>query len=45
MAKVALVAISCWVLFTIVMVAEAHLLFGDSLGDMMKTMHGIAGPR
>lgn len=41
MVKVALISIACWALFTIVLVAEAHLLFGDSLGEVMKTIHGI----
>ncbi|KEF60500.1 uncharacterized protein A1O9_02061 [Exophiala aquamarina CBS 119918] len=40
MAKVALIAISCWVLVIVVVVAEAHLLFGDSLGEVMKSLHG-----
>ncbi|KIW66287.1 hypothetical protein PV04_08484 [Phialophora macrospora] len=43
MIKVVLIFMACWLLVTIVLVAEAHLLFGDSLGHMMKTMHGIAG--
>ncbi|EXJ57635.1 hypothetical protein A1O7_07984 [Cladophialophora yegresii CBS 114405] len=43
MIKVVLIFMACWMLVTIVLVAEAHLLFGDSLGHMMKTMHGIAG--
>ena len=43
MIKVALIVMACWILFTIVLVAEAHIMFGDRLGDMMKTMHGIAG--
>lgn len=43
MMKVSLIIMACWILFTIVMVAEAHILFGDQLGEMMKTMHGIAG--
>lgn len=42
MLKVVLVFMATWFLATIFMVAEAHLLFGDSLGNMMKTMHGIA---
>lgn len=41
MIKVALISIACWALFTLVLVAEAHLLFGDSLGEVMKTVHGI----
>lgn len=45
MIKVALIMMAVWVLFTIVLVAEAHLLFGDSLGEMMKTIHGVAGPK
>ncbi|KIW23967.1 uncharacterized protein PV07_09709 [Cladophialophora immunda] len=42
MAKVTLIFLACWLLFTIVLVAEAHILFGDKLGEMMKTVHGIA---
>lgn len=42
MLKVVLIFMACWLLVTIVLVAEAHILFGDSLGHMMKTMHGIA---
>ncbi|EHY58896.1 hypothetical protein ABEF95_006215 [Exophiala dermatitidis] len=45
MVKVSLILMGCWIGFTVVMVAEAHILFGDQLGDLMKTMHGIAGPR
>ncbi|KIX03536.1 uncharacterized protein Z518_07089 [Rhinocladiella mackenziei CBS 650.93] len=44
MIKVAFIGMACWLLFTIVLIAEAHILFGDKLGGMMKTMHGIAGP-
>lgn len=40
MVKVALIAVSCWMLVIVVMVAEAHLLFGDSLGEVMKALHG-----
>jgi len=42
MAKVAVIAISCWILATVVLVAEAHLLFGDSLPKVMKSLHGAA---
>lgn len=45
MIKVALIMMAIWVLFTIVLVAEAHLLFGDKLGEMMKAIHGVAGPK
>ncbi|KIV95010.1 hypothetical protein PV10_02718 [Exophiala mesophila] len=45
MIKVAVIMMSVWVLFTIVLVTEAHLLFGDRLGEVMKTIHGVAGPR
>jgi hypothetical protein len=45
MVKVALIMMACWILFTTIMVAEAHIIFGDQLGEVMKTMHGIAGPR
>merc|ERR1711939_1120202 len=41
MVKVALIVMACWLLFTMLLVAEAHLLFGDKLGDMMKAMHGM----
>ncbi|EXJ67626.1 uncharacterized protein A1O5_08972 [Cladophialophora psammophila CBS 110553] len=42
MVKVTLIFLACWLLATIVLVAEAHILFGDKLGEMMKTLHGIA---
>lgn len=45
MVKVALIGMACWFLFTMILVAEAHIMFGDKLGEMMKTVHGIAGPR
>ncbi|OAP56548.1 hypothetical protein AYL99_09727 [Fonsecaea erecta] len=41
MAKVTLIFLACWLLFTIVLVAEAHILFGDKLGEVMRTVHGI----
>ncbi|KIX99606.1 uncharacterized protein Z520_04239 [Fonsecaea multimorphosa CBS 102226] len=41
MAKVTLIFLACWLLFTIILVAEAHILFGDKLGEVMKTVHGI----
>ncbi|KIW80794.1 hypothetical protein Z517_07411 [Fonsecaea pedrosoi CBS 271.37] len=42
MAKVTLIFLACWLLFTIVLVVESHILFGDKLGEMMKAVHGIA---
>ena len=42
MVKIIFIFMASWIVVTVVLVAEAHLLFGDSLGDMMKTMHGIA---
>jgi len=42
MVKVTLIFIGCWLFVTIVMITEAHLLFGDNLGNMMKTIHGVA---
>jgi hypothetical protein len=42
MAKVALIFFVSWFVVTIVLVVEAQLLFGESLGQMMKTMHGIS---
>ena len=42
MVKVTLIFISCWLLVTIVLVAEAHILFGDNLGELLKSMHGVA---
>jgi len=41
MLKVTLIVIACWIFFTLVLVAEAHLLFGDSLGEVMKALHGM----
>jgi hypothetical protein len=40
MVKVALIVMAFWLLCTMTLVAEAHLLFGDKLGEMMKAMHG-----
>jgi hypothetical protein len=42
MIKVVLIFLASWLSVTIILVAEAHLLFGDSLGQMMKSLHGIA---
>jgi len=44
-AKVVTIFIAVWLLFTLVVVIEAHVLFGDNLGKMMKAVHGVAGPR
>ncbi|EXJ90206.1 hypothetical protein A1O1_03305 [Capronia coronata CBS 617.96] len=44
MIKVALIMMACWLLFTTVMVAEAHIIFGEQLGEVMKAMHGMTGP-
>ncbi|KAI1628287.1 hypothetical protein EDD37DRAFT_302949 [Exophiala viscosa] len=44
MVKVALIVMAFWLAFTMVLVAEAHLIFGDKLGEMMKTVHGISRP-
>lgn len=40
--KVAGIIMACWLLFTVVTLTEAHLLFGPAFGEMMKSMHGIA---
>jgi len=40
--KVAAIVMTTWVLFTIVVMIEAQLLFGPAFGEMMKSMHGIA---
>lgn len=40
--KVAAIVIATWFLFSAVLLIEAHALFGDSFGEMMKSMHGIA---
>jgi len=40
--KVAAIVMSTWILFTIVAMLEAHLLFGPAFGEMMKSMHGVA---
>lgn len=40
--KVAVIVMAFWLFFTMVLVAEAHILFGDKLGEMMKAMHGAA---
>lgn len=42
--KVSIIMMTCWLLFTIVLVAEAHILLGDKLGEFMKSVHGIARP-
>jgi len=42
MLKVAAIVMAFWLLCTMTLVAEAHLLFGDKLGEMMRTMHGVA---
>ncbi|KAK5467083.1 hypothetical protein LTS15_000053 [Exophiala xenobiotica] len=41
MVKVALIVMAFWLLCTVLLVAEAHILFGDKLGEMMKAMHGM----
>lgn len=41
MVKVALIVMAFWLLVTVLLVAEAHILFGDKLGEMMKAMHGM----
>ena len=42
MIKVVFIFMASWILVSIVLVTEAHLLFGDSLGHVMKSMHGVA---
>ena len=42
MVKVVFIFMASWVFVTIVLIAEAHILFGDSLGHVMKGVHGIA---
>ncbi|EXJ80618.1 hypothetical protein A1O3_06902 [Capronia epimyces CBS 606.96] len=44
MMKVVLLMMAAWILFTTVLVAEAHIMFGDQLGGIMKGIHGVAGP-
>jgi len=43
-AKVTAIILAVWVLFISVMVAEAHIMLGDKLSDVMKAIHGVAGP-
>lgn len=40
--KVVAIIISAWFLFSAILLIEAHTLFGDSFGEMVKSMHGIA---
>lgn len=42
MLKVAGLVMAVWTLFTVVAVLEAHLLFGESFGGMMKGMHKLS---
>ncbi|KIW19504.1 hypothetical protein PV08_00076 [Exophiala spinifera] len=41
MIKVAVIVMALWLFFTMILVAEAHLLFGDKLGEMMRAIHGV----
>ena len=43
--KVALIVLAVWVAMLVTLVAESHILLGDSLGHVMKGLHGVAGPR
>jgi hypothetical protein len=45
LAKVVLVIMALWIAMIVCLTAEAHLLLGDSLGHVMKAIHGAAGPR
>lgn len=40
--KVAAIIMATWLLFSFIIMMEAHVLFGDSFGEVMKSMHGIA---
>ena len=39
--KAAALVLVTWFVFSTVIIAEAHLLFGDAFGDVMKTIHGV----
>ena len=42
MIKVTAIFIGSWLFVTIILVAEAHILFGESLPKVMKGLHGIS---
>lgn len=39
--KVAAVVMATWILFSFIIMAEAHILLGPAFGDIMKGMHGV----
>lgn len=39
--KVAAILMATWFIFSVVVMIEAHTLFGPAFGEMMKSMHGI----
>ncbi|RMZ74745.1 hypothetical protein DV737_g5782, partial [Chaetothyriales sp. CBS 132003] len=44
-AKVALIVLSVWIAMLLTLTIEAHVLLGESLGQVLKGVHGAAGPR
>jgi hypothetical protein len=44
LAKVVLIVMAVWIAMIITVTAEAHLMFGDNVGHVMKAIHGVAGP-
>jgi hypothetical protein len=44
LAKVVLIVMAVWTLAIVVLAAEFEVLLGDSLGHVLKGIHGVAGP-
>jgi len=44
-AKAVAIFMAICIAFSIVVVVESHLLFGENIGEVMKTIHRVAGPR
>lgn len=40
--KVAAIVMGAWLLFSFIIMVEAHVLLGPAFGEIMKGMHGIA---
>ncbi|RMD40409.1 hypothetical protein DV735_g4720, partial [Chaetothyriales sp. CBS 134920] len=43
--KVALIVLAVWLAMLLTLTIEAHVLLGESLGEVLKGIHGVAGPR
>lgn len=44
LAKFVLIVMAIWVAMIATVTAEAHIMLGDDIGNVMKAIHGATGP-